>query len=151
MYLDSSRCAFYVSQSSFQDMRTSCVPLDPWVSNHPLVFSEQQFKPDTVCVDLTTFLQCVCYLSSYHGNVESNTRTGFLQRWLMPQSCQGSEGIWITPSVICFNIWPTFNTIRQLDSMLFVGSFQLNYSTLSQVFKFSFLWWQKQKPVFLVN
>ncbi|KAK4822988.1 hypothetical protein QYF61_024696 [Mycteria americana] len=34
----------------------------------------------------------------------SNTGTGFLERWSMPQACQCSRGIWTTPLIRCFNL-----------------------------------------------
>jgi len=33
----------------------------------------------------------------------TNTGTGFLVRWLMPQACVCSKYIWTMPSVICFS------------------------------------------------
>jgi len=34
-----------------------------------------------------------------------NTGTGFLARWLMSHARQCSRGIWIMPSIACFNFW----------------------------------------------
>ncbi|KAK4824299.1 LOW QUALITY PROTEIN: hypothetical protein QYF61_013044 [Mycteria americana] len=35
----------------------------------------------------------------------SNTGTGFLERWSMPQACQCLRGIWTMPLITCFNFW----------------------------------------------
>ncbi|KAK4824758.1 hypothetical protein QYF61_018492, partial [Mycteria americana] len=35
----------------------------------------------------------------------SNTGTGFLERWSMPQACQCLRGIWTMPLTTCFNFW----------------------------------------------
>jgi len=32
-------------------------------------------------------------------------RTGFLERWLMPQACQCLRGIWTMLLKTCFDIW----------------------------------------------
>jgi len=32
----------------------------------------------------------------------SNTATGLLERWSMPQTCQCLRGIWAMPLIICF-------------------------------------------------
>ncbi|KAK4827477.1 hypothetical protein QYF61_018713 [Mycteria americana] len=45
----------------------------------------------------------------------SNTGTGFLERWSMPQACQCLRGIWTMPLTTCFNFWSALNLVRQLD------------------------------------
>jgi len=37
----------------------------------------------------------------------------FWVRWLMPHACQGSRGVWVMPSVRCFNFWLA---LKWLDS-----------------------------------
>ena len=35
----------------------------------------------------------------------SNTGTGFLGTWSIPQACQCLRGIWTMPLTTCFNFW----------------------------------------------
>jgi len=35
----------------------------------------------------------------------SNTGTGFLEIWSMPQACQCLKGIWTMPLTTCFSFW----------------------------------------------
>ena len=39
----------------------------------------------------------------------SNTGTGFLEGWSMPQACQCLRGIWTMPLITCFNFWSALN------------------------------------------
>ncbi|KAK4824315.1 hypothetical protein QYF61_013060 [Mycteria americana] len=45
----------------------------------------------------------------------SNTGTGFLERWSMPQACQCLRGIWTMPLITHFNFWSALTWIVTKD------------------------------------
>lgn len=57
----------------------------------------------------------------------------------MPHAGQCSRDAYILPSVIRFNFWLALTLVRQLDQMVFVGPFQLNYSALILKFNSDFI------------
>ena len=57
----------------------------------------------------------------------SNTGTGFLETWSIPQACQYLRGIWTMPLTTCFNLVSP-EVLRQLDYRIVVGPFQLKQS-----------------------
>ena len=54
----------------------------------------------------------------------SNTATGFLETWSIPQAWQCLRGIWTMPLTTCFNLVSP-EVLRQLDYRVVVGPFQL--------------------------
>lgn len=59
-------------------MRNVFLSLDLWTSSYPLTPSEHWSKPEPVCVDLDTFLECMCYSSAWHGSGSSPTFPGIV-------------------------------------------------------------------------
>ena len=57
----------------------------------------------------------------------SNTGTGFLETWSIPQAWQCLRGIWTMPLTTCFNLVSP-EVLRQLEYSVVVGPFQLKWS-----------------------
>lgn len=51
----------------------------------------------------------------------SNTGTGSLENWSLPQAWQHLRGVWSMPITICFNFWSDFKPCRCLWLSLSLG------------------------------
>lgn len=52
------------------------------------------------------------------------SKAGFLEKWLMSCAWKCAGGIWITPSLLCFNFWVALKRSGSW-TLIFAGSFQL--------------------------